>query len=174
MNKEALAHLDSFTGTAGYYRTHPNLVITDGVKHLCENADCFWITDILSSYQNLCRQQESLRDMQFWTLRPYPQRNAHVVGTIGHMLNALGKIPAPKPEIKTEGGILCYSRLNSEGGTPMAYIVCERDSDDAAIVQDIPFTDFPFDTLPEIKIWVQPTLMPNGKLVMVAYLPSEH
>jgi hypothetical protein len=47
-----------------------------------------------------------------------------------------------------------------------AVLTCERDTDDVAITQKIPYTDFP---LPEIKLWVA-----QGDEGYVIYLPSEH
>jgi len=54
-----------------------------------------------------------------------------------------------------------------------ATLICERDSGDVAITQEIPYSDFPLD---EIKIWLEPgyTDIGNGpQTVMVAMLPSE-
>lgn len=57
-----------------------------------------------------------------------------------------------------------------------AALICERDGGDVALVIPVPFTDFPFEAFPnqEAKLLVAPTLMGNGKRVMVAYLPSEY
>lgn len=49
-----------------------------------------------------------------------------------------------------------------------ATLICERDSDDVAITQEIPYTDFP---LNEIKIWIEPGYA--GENIWVAMLPSE-
>jgi len=75
-----------------------------------------------------------------------------------------------RPKLKLPGRIIHYQRTEVE---PMAYVVAERDSGNAAIVQEIEYTDFPFDVLPEATIWVAPTEM-GGKIVQVAYLASEH
>jgi hypothetical protein len=174
MNKTALSQLDGFSGTEGYHRfsvLFPNLVLTDGVKFFAENAGCFWWLDIIGSYQNLAKKDASLQGLQFWSLKPYPQPEKHPVGTVGHMMSSLGKLPAPKPEIKTLGGILHHEKCE---GHPRAFVVCDRDSNDAAIVQDIGGTDFPFDAVPEPRIWVAPTDGPNGKPLLVAMLPSEY
>jgi len=58
-------------------------------------------------------------------------------------------------------------------GDNRAVLTCERDKDDVVIQQVIQFTDFPFDTLPEQRIWVGPSEV-GGKPVMVALLPSEY
>ena len=58
-----------------------------------------------------------------------------------------------------------------------ARLICERDSDDVAWHKwhkDIPWTDFPFDAMGEVKIWVAPTSLDGNTLVSVAYLPNEH
>ena len=49
-----------------------------------------------------------------------------------------------------------------------ATLICERDSDDVAIKQEIPYTDFP---LNEIKIWIEPGYA--GEPIYVMMLPSE-
>lgn len=50
--------------------------------------------------------------------------------------------------------------VNSEDKT--AKLICERDTDDVAVTQDIPFTDFP---LPEVKLFL---------VAKVLMLPSEY
>ncbi len=114
--------LKNFYGTEFYHPISPlfpNTVMTDGVKWLCEQARCYWLMDIIASYQPRCQKDPTLKDIQFWTL-------------------------------KVE---------NSKG-----IITCERDSNDVAFSQKIPYTDFPME---EIKIWVE-----RGNY-MVAMLPSE-
>ena len=74
MNKNANEiknRLNQFTGTEHYYRVSPlsELVITDGVKYLCDHAGCYWLTDIIASYQPDCMKDEMLRDFQLWTLK---------------------------------------------------------------------------------------------------------
>lgn len=63
--------------------------------------------------------------------------------------------------------------LRDNPATSGATLVCERDSGDVALEIPIPFTDFPFDVVPEVKIWVAPTSYGQGT-AQVAYLPSEH
>ena len=53
-----------------------------------------------------------------------------------------------------------------------AVLTCERDENNVAFRQVIPYTDF---QLPEIKIWVAPSGPgSDGKMEYVLYLPSEH
>lgn len=145
MNKEALKDLNNFNGTENYYQhgpLFPNVVYSDGVQFLAVNADCFWLIDAIASWQPKCQKDESLRDMQFWTLRPHQ----------------VSDTPQPGEN------------------RAMATLVCERDTDDVAFSQDIPFTDFPFEAFPkkEVKMWVSPTSLDGEKTVQVIYLPSEH
>jgi hypothetical protein len=120
--------LANFYGTEQYHRfsiLFKNHVITDGVKWLCENADCFWILDIIGSYHAKCMKDPKgmLQSMQFWTLTVHPKVEVKPM-TVGAVLKG-------KPK-------------------PMATIICERDTGDVAITQKIPYTDFP---LPEIKLY---------------------
>lgn len=135
MNKPKLAELSQFTGTEGYTRLQPfPLLLTDGTLFLAQNADCFWLFTEIAMAQSLpkIKNDEKLRDMQFWQLKPHGQGSG-------------------------------------------ATLICERDSDDVAYTKQIEYTDFPFDAVKDVRIWVAPTAMgENDKLVQVAYLPSEH
>lgn len=119
---EIKENLGRFYGTEQYWKhglfSGLTLNLTDGCNYLREAASCYWLFDAICSYQRQCMKDESLRDIQFWTL----------------------KVNLPKRR---------------------AVLTCERDTDDVAITQEIPFTDFP---LEEIKIWVE-----NG----VCMLPQE-
>lgn len=42
--------LGNFTGTEYHYRIRPNLLGTDGVKYLAEQAECFWLLDLYWSH----------------------------------------------------------------------------------------------------------------------------
>ena len=71
--------LDQFIGTEAYHRLSPlhgDLVATDGVKYLCEAAECFWLLDAIASHQPRALRDRMLRDMQFWTLRVNEDRSA--------------------------------------------------------------------------------------------------
>jgi len=70
--QNGLAHM---TGTEAYHRLSPlhgRMVCTDGVAWLAENADCFWLIDIIASYQSRCAKDEMLRDFQLWTITCEP------------------------------------------------------------------------------------------------------
>lgn len=42
--------LNHFTGTGKYYRIFPKFLITDGVKYLADNAECYWLIDAIFSH----------------------------------------------------------------------------------------------------------------------------
>lgn len=46
---EIKSTLPYFSGTSAYHRVGFALLATDGVKYLAENAECFWILDIIDS-----------------------------------------------------------------------------------------------------------------------------
>jgi len=62
--------LAQFYGTESYTRsTFGSLLWTDGVMWLAQNAECFWLLDIIESYQPKARRHPMLKEMQFWTLK---------------------------------------------------------------------------------------------------------
>lgn len=50
---QILNMLNGFIGSEHFYRMYPNVIITDGVKFLCEQAQCFWLIDCIYSYQTI-------------------------------------------------------------------------------------------------------------------------
>ncbi len=56
-----------------YYRLHPGMLITCGVKAFCDEHGAWWMLDILWSYQPQCRKDKMLREIQFWKFeKPTP------------------------------------------------------------------------------------------------------
>jgi hypothetical protein len=55
--------LSQFIGTMEYHR-HFNINITDGVKYLAEVGKCFWLLDLIWSYQ----PQHKDKPFQVWQL----------------------------------------------------------------------------------------------------------
>lgn len=67
--------LRGFSGTEAYHQLSiiPNVVATDGVKYLCENARCFWLFDViathLGSVKSCARQYgEVFTNFHVWTI----------------------------------------------------------------------------------------------------------
>lgn len=82
------AALEGFSGTEGYTRYLGGLLLTDGVRFLAENGECFWLLDIIASYQPKCKKDASLREMQFWTLK----RNKTTSGAVVTCEDGNGKV----------------------------------------------------------------------------------
>lgn len=145
--EEITAGLAQFTGTEQYHRIspiHSDLVVTDGVKYLCDAAGAYWLIDVIASWQRRARRDPALRDMQFWTLT-VETRWTH-------------EDFCPVKDADTP----CCGKTLSRCGV----VRCWRDEGDRAFSQRIPYTDFP---LPEVKIWVQ-----RGESAYVAMLPGEY
>ena len=50
MKKFDPAQLSCFTGTERYYRISRRHLLTDGTKYLAEEAECFWMMDVIASH----------------------------------------------------------------------------------------------------------------------------
>ena len=89
--EEIQANLAQATGTQQYHKfsiLFPRLVLTDGVKQLCNDAQCFWLMDIIGSYQHKLNEP-----FQVWTLT-VKDRAAKVSATDGNdKVLAKQKIP---------------------------------------------------------------------------------
>jgi hypothetical protein len=73
---EALTH---FGGTESYYRYAFGIsFLTDGVKFLADEAQCYWLLDAIGSYQpELAKHpDERLQGIQFWKLQVNPDKSA--------------------------------------------------------------------------------------------------
>ena len=75
LNQEKLlAELRHFHGTTQYFRysplQFPKFLLTEGVHHLCERAACYWLVDVIASYQAHPKvmNHKQLQQMQFWNL----------------------------------------------------------------------------------------------------------
>jgi hypothetical protein len=52
MSDMPLTHSDllHFIGTSRYYRFSKMLLLTDGIKYLCEQTGCFWLVDAITTH----------------------------------------------------------------------------------------------------------------------------
>jgi len=83
--EQLLQHLSCFTGSELFIR-HPlnrQIIYTEGVRFLAEEAQAFWLIDAIASYfgspemRAAIEADDRLRDMQFWRLDVLPRaRNA--------------------------------------------------------------------------------------------------
>lgn len=69
-----------FHGSEEVYKIYPNLVITEGVKWLCESAECFWLLDVIFSYQ--CHHQVKREPFQTYTLTVTVDDNGRRTGQV--------------------------------------------------------------------------------------------
>jgi hypothetical protein len=70
--------LNQFTGTSQWYKVH-TLLITDGVKHFCDEVGGYWVLDIIWSVQELLKSE----DFVLITLDVGESNNAHIKFTDG-------------------------------------------------------------------------------------------
>jgi hypothetical protein len=66
--KKLQSRLSAFYGSENlYHRSTPILIYyTDGIKWLQENANCYWLTDLIASCQTTAFKKAN--DRQFWKL----------------------------------------------------------------------------------------------------------
>ena len=119
--------LGQFYGTERYHKiTLTNRILaTDGVAWLCENAECYWLADLIASAQLIKRiRQDGV--FQSWKLK-----------------------------------------VNNRVGV----VTCDDGNGNVLYIQEVPYTDFPLD---EITLWVEACEDPDGNLIKILLLPSEH
>ncbi len=68
------AELRQFTGTERYYLNFTGLLYTDGVRYLAERAECYWLIDLVGSYQPMLQGVP----FQVWELDVNEDRSAVV------------------------------------------------------------------------------------------------
>ena len=64
--------LDQFTGTENYYR-YGFIRTTDGIQYLAEKAQCYWLLDVVNSYQ--LSKKIRMAAFQVWELKSEPKTN---------------------------------------------------------------------------------------------------
>lgn len=73
---DMLLDLSQFTGSENYYpSTFKTLNVTDGVQYLREKGNCFWLIDIIESYQYQLKSEE----FQVWKLKVKDDNSAVVI-----------------------------------------------------------------------------------------------
>ena len=125
--------LRGFHCTDGYTRYTFGILLTDGVKWLCDAAQSYWLVDAIGSYQSTpkVKNDESLQGIQFWTLKLVKKHLTLQDGTVR----------------------TCPSS---------AVLTLERDTDDVVLTQNIEYTDFPLDSIklyysPQDKVLLLPS-----------------
>lgn len=73
--QEILSELEQFTGTTQYYRSGMGgLLLTDGAHYLRERLNCYWLIDIVESYQPQLRDKR----FQLWSIQVHKDKSALV------------------------------------------------------------------------------------------------
>ncbi len=73
--QKILSELEQFTGTTKYYRsTFGQLRLTEGIQYLRERANCYWLIDVVESYQ----PEFHKIPFQLWSINVRPDRSALV------------------------------------------------------------------------------------------------
>lgn len=57
------AALSGFIGSEQWFRVYPNVLITEGVKFLCDQAKCYWLIDCIYSYQTIPKVAQEVFQM---------------------------------------------------------------------------------------------------------------
>jgi len=87
------------------------------------------------------------------------------------LLDAIGSYQ-PTKKIRSTPGLLEFQAWKLRPGKELnsATLICEDGNNNEVLRQEIEYSDFPFDVIPEAVIWVEPT----GEGKPLALLPSEH
>ena len=67
------AELHQFTGTQNYYRNFKELLYTDGIQYLAEQAGSYWLIDLVESHQPRLNSR-----FQVWKLEVNEDKSALV------------------------------------------------------------------------------------------------
>jgi hypothetical protein len=68
--------LQNYFGTSQWHSFHSGLVLTDGTKDLAEQFQCWWLMDLVASYQQKLGLEED--ELQIWKLEVHPDETATV------------------------------------------------------------------------------------------------
>jgi hypothetical protein len=70
-SEELLEGLEGFTGTEKYHylATTKNLMFTDGMAYLCENAGCYWLADIIAIGYAINKKIKDNAKFLIWRIR---------------------------------------------------------------------------------------------------------
>ena len=172
--------LAQFTGSE-LFHAHwlRRFVYTDGVEYLAEKCGAYWLLDAIASWQPEAMKDGKLREIQFWRLVVKPARAPGIPGLPQFKCLPANNLNPVTPGIRPCGGPMgTKNHRDVEGVEPeasdvmappaagedrrTAVLYCDRDANDVAFKQEIPFTDFPLEA---IQLYLS-----NGVLL----LPSEY
>jgi len=67
---------------SAYWRMHPGFIITPGVRDFCEEHQCYWMLDVIFSYQGKAKRDPMMVDFQIWEFKK-PSPGASRITAIG-------------------------------------------------------------------------------------------
>lgn len=71
--KDLLAGLIGFYSTENHYKLSTRLLLTDGAKYLADNAECYWLFDIVASMASIMRNKgQEFILVKFRYINPFP------------------------------------------------------------------------------------------------------
>ena len=73
---EIKQELSQFNGTDNYYTHLFGIVYTDGIRYLAEECQCYWLIDLVASYQS--EQDVKKEEFQVYKLRVNSDKSAVV------------------------------------------------------------------------------------------------
>ena len=81
---DLVSELEQFIGTVHYYSVPFNrgIVYTDGVKHLAQSANCYWLIDAIASWQ--LRPRVRAEPFQVWELTVNSDKSSRLLCTDGN------------------------------------------------------------------------------------------
>ena len=72
--REIRAGLSQFIGTLNYYRHFTGIKFTDGIKFLADKCGCYWLLDVVCSYQHKLKNVK----FQIWSIKVNDDKSALV------------------------------------------------------------------------------------------------
>ncbi len=85
------------SSTDGYFNYSFDMMYTDGIESLVEKFECYWLLDVICSYQSGLKNH----DFQVWTIEVSNDSSAVVICTDGND-NILRKQRIPFTDFKAE------------------------------------------------------------------------
>jgi hypothetical protein len=102
--------LRQFRSTERWYRhaLNPNILLTDGAKHVADHGDAHWLLDIIA-FAQILEKQLLRQPFQVWALLVRPDRSATITVEDGNY-NLLWSYKVPFTDFPVEGVTLWYSQ----------------------------------------------------------------
>ena len=72
------AEFNGYTGTEGYHFHPLGIQLTDGAKAVADKLKCYWLMDLIASYQPRCMKDRMLCAIQFWCVTVEEDHSASV------------------------------------------------------------------------------------------------